>query len=73
MPDSPEKTLKVSGKATVSVSGNRLIVEATGGLVAAFVADTEGSLPFVYHPLSGWYVERGGYRDEPNTENGQAE
>lgn len=54
----PDKTLKVSDKANVSVDGNSLQIEATKGLISVVVADTDGVVMWVYHPLSGWYIER---------------
>lgn len=52
-----DKTLKISGKVEVAVEGNRLIITATEGLSVANLADTAGNVLWVYHPLSGWYIE----------------
>lgn len=52
-----DKTLKVSGKIDVAAEGNRLIITATEGLSVASVADVSGNVLWVFHPLSGWYIE----------------
>lgn len=54
----PGKTLKVGGELTATADGNRLIIEATGGLSVATLFDTQGIVLWMWHPLSGWYVER---------------
>lgn len=53
----PGKTLKVGGHVTTTIDGNKLIIEATEGLCVATTADLEGGVVFMFHPLSGWYIE----------------
>lgn len=50
--------MKVGGTVEVSVDGRRLNVEAAGGLVMVSTMDTSGIVMWMWHPLSGWYIER---------------
>jgi hypothetical protein len=53
----PDKTLKVGGNAHVAVEGDKLTVTPSGGLIALTVADLDGIVMWMHHPLSGWYIE----------------
>jgi len=67
----PDKTLTLSGAVEVKVEGNRLIIEASGGLTAAMAADARGQVLWMWHPLSGWYVEADMRKGVGEDEEGQ--
>jgi hypothetical protein len=51
------KTVKVEGNAKVEIEGDRLIITPEGGLIAIMIADLAGTIAYMHHPLSGWYIE----------------
>jgi hypothetical protein len=53
-----DKTVKLTGKATVVIDGAELKVTGNEGLVFATTGDESGAVVYMYHPLSGWYIER---------------
>lgn len=52
------KTVKATGKANVTIDGDKLVINQEGsGLISVMVGDGDGAVAYMYHPLSGWYVE----------------
>lgn len=53
----PAKRLQVGGMAEAKVVGDALMIAPSGGLVVVTVIDLDGTVVWMHHPLSGWYVE----------------
>lgn len=53
------RVVKATGKAAVRMEENRIVIEATEGLVAVLVAEGEASAAYCWHPISGWYLQAG--------------
>lgn len=66
-----DKNLTTTGKILMEIVDNKLVLEASEGLVMATVMGGSGAVLWFYHPLAGWYIEhdfRGGStEDEPGT------
>lgn len=55
-PGKPDKTVELNGKAVITNTGDRIEVTPSAGAVSVIVQASDGSIVFVWHPLSGWYV-----------------
>ena len=47
----------LTGHAEIEIEENQFKVSATDGLVTVMVGYNQGSALWLYHPLSGWYLE----------------
>lgn len=66
----PGKTLKVGGHAHVEVDEGKLVIAPRGGLISVTIFDLDGIVMWMYHPLSGWYIEND-MRNSSQTESEQ--
>jgi hypothetical protein len=63
MTDDGVVSAEVNGQASVAIDGNRITMAAEGDGFVAMTATWDGAtLAYCYHPLSGWYEQRLGFR-----------
>lgn len=64
----PSKNLTANGKTEVIIEDNKLTIAAVDGLSAVTVTDARGNVLYMYHPMSGWYIEYNMRKEESNNE-----
>lgn len=61
----PDKNVTVTGTAAISVTDDgKMAIEPRDGLIFVTVMDATGLVLYFWHPLSGWYIEADGRKED---------
>lgn len=72
MSDKPGKTLRMSGATNIEIDGDKFTVLPDGkGLITVWVGEAKGGVVYMFHPLSGWYIEVDMRRDDSTQQESQ--